>query len=281
MVAPEGGLDRGDAERDFDPLAAFSQPHRFTVLDAFAPADPAQRVLQLRQSIFGYNQRDVLARGFRRAVSEQPLRRRVPAGDGAVERRRDDGVVGGFDRRAEQLLPLGMMVARRYGAAMLLYLLLERGGLCIDFLDRMRKRAREHAGLAACIDRNGGLPLAGHPLNGFGQPDDRAGQRPRDQQRQHGRGQHRDRSDQKRGVPDACSRRHDHGVRGGFDDRRPIRSRPAGQARTLSRLDRPAWSGTISALPCFAPACAARCGKSAFQSLGLPSSAPNSRERSG
>ena len=70
---------------------------------------------------------------------------------------------------------------------MILDLLLERGGLGVDFLDRMRKRAREHAGLAACIDRNDGLAFAGHPLNGFGQPDDRPGQRPRDQQRQHGR----------------------------------------------------------------------------------------------
>ena len=105
---------------------------------------------------------------------------------------------------------------------MLLHLLLERGGLCIDFLDRMRKRAREHTGLAACIDRNDGLAFAGDPLNGFGQPDDRPGQRSRDQQRQRGGRQHRDRSDQKRGVPDACSRRHDHGVRGGLDHRDPF-----------------------------------------------------------
>ena len=45
--------------------------------------------------------------------------------------------------------PLGMMVARRFGAAMLLHLVFERGGLGIDFLDRLRERAREHAGLAA------------------------------------------------------------------------------------------------------------------------------------
>ena len=73
------------------------------------------------------------------------------------------------------------MVARRYGAAMLLNLVLERDGLCIHLLDRLRKRAREHAGLAARIDRNGGLALAADPLDGFGQSDDRPGQRPRDQ----------------------------------------------------------------------------------------------------
>ena len=61
-----------------------------------------------------------------------------------------------------------MMVARRYGAAMLLYLLLERGRLCIHFADCLRKRAREHAGLAACFDRNGNLLVTGHPLHGFG-----------------------------------------------------------------------------------------------------------------
>ena len=91
-------------------------------------------------------------------VSEQPLRGRIPAGDGAVERHRDDGVVGGFDRRAEQPLALGMMVARRFGAAMLLNLAVRaRRSLHSTSLDRLRKRARQHAGLAARIDRNGGL----------------------------------------------------------------------------------------------------------------------------
>ena len=36
-----------------------------------------------------------------------------------------------------------------------------------------------------------------------------------------------------------------------------------------------------SAAPCVAPTCVARCGKSAFQSFGLPSNEPNSRDRSG
>ena len=61
-----------------------------------------------------------------------------------------------------------------------------------------------------------------------------------------------------------------------------IHSEPARTAGANAiPLDRAAWSATISAPPCLAPTCAARCGKSAFQSLGLPSSAPNSRERSG
>ena len=115
-----------------------------------------------------------------------------------------------------------MMVARGYGAAVLLNLLLERGGLRIHLLDGFRKRAREHAGFAARIDRNGCFPLLGHALNGLGQPYDRPGQRSRDQQRQYGRGQYRDRADQKRGVPDAGGRRHDHGVRQGLDHREPF-----------------------------------------------------------
>ena len=61
-----------------------------------------------------------------------------------------------------------MMVARRLGAAMLLNLPFEGGGLCVHFVDRLRKCAREHAGLAACVDRNGDLLVPGHPLHGFG-----------------------------------------------------------------------------------------------------------------
>ena len=61
-----------------------------------------------------------------------------------------------------------MMVARRYGAAMLLNLVLERNRLRVHFLDRLRKRAREYAGLAACIDRNGDLLVTSHALHGFG-----------------------------------------------------------------------------------------------------------------
>jgi len=53
-----------------------------------------------------------LTGGFRRRISKQTPGGRIPAGDGAVERRRDDGIAGRFDRRAEQALTLGMMVAR-------------------------------------------------------------------------------------------------------------------------------------------------------------------------
>ena len=113
MVAPEGDLIGEMLSETSIRWPLFRS--RTVSLSSMLSPQPIRRSasLQLRQPVFGYKQRDVLARGFRRAVSEQPLRRRVPAGDGAVERRRDDGVVGGFDRRAEQPLPLGMMVARR------------------------------------------------------------------------------------------------------------------------------------------------------------------------
>ena len=125
-----------------------------------------------------------------------------------------------------------MMVARRHGAAMFLDLLLEGCGLCVDLLDRFRKRARQHAGLAACIDRNDDLALAGYSLNGLGQPHDRPGQRSRDQHRQYGRAQHRDRTDQKRGIPDARSRRHDRGVGDGLDDANPFGAGQEGRGKS-------------------------------------------------
>ena len=192
------------------------------MLDLLAPADPAQGVFHFRQPLGRHDQGDVISHGFRRAVAVQALRRLVPSGDRAVERHGDDGVVGGFDRGTEEMLAFGVAVARGFGAAMLGNLLLEREGFCIDLLDRIRERAREHTGLAAGLDGNGDLAVPGRSLNGFGQPDDRPGQRPRDQQRQHGRAQHGDRPDQQRSIPDDRGRRHDHGVGGGFDDAKPL-----------------------------------------------------------
>ena len=97
--------------------------------------------------------------GLRRAIAVQALGGQIPAGDGAVERLRDDGVVGRFDRGAEQALALRMVVARGFGAAMLLDLALERGGFCLDLFDHPGEGARQHAGLAARIDRNGGCAV--------------------------------------------------------------------------------------------------------------------------
>ena len=121
-----------------------------------------------------------------------------------------------------------MMVARRFGPAMLLNLPFEREGFCVDLLDRLRERPRQHAGLAARVDRYGDLAVAGGSLDGLGQLHDRPGQRLRDQRRQRRRAQHRDQADEKRRIPDARGRRHDDGVGDGFDHTNPF---DAGQKR--------------------------------------------------
>ena len=54
---------------------------------------------------------------FVRGVAEQPLGGAVPAGDGAVERLGDDGVIGGFHHRAEQPFPHLVLVAGERGFA--------------------------------------------------------------------------------------------------------------------------------------------------------------------
>ena len=224
--------DGGKAERDLDRRAVLAQPHRFVVLDAFTPADTAQRVIHLLQPVLGHEQPDAFAGGFRRRISEQAARGRIPAGDGAVERRGDDGVVRGFDRGAEQALAFRMVVARRDGAAVFLDFAFERDGFGVGFLHQMRERTRQHAGLAARVDRDRGRTVARRRLDRPGQLDDRPGQRSRDQQRQHCRAQHRDQSDGDRALPDRLRRRHDDGIRHQFDDRQSTCCRRAGPEPT-------------------------------------------------
>ena len=161
MVAPEGALI-GEMLSETSTGLPFFRRRTVSLCSMLSPQPIRRRVSWTSGSrSAGTMQRDVLAHRFRRGISEQAFGGRIPAGDRAVERHRDDGVVGGFDRGAEQALALGMMVARRYGAAMILNLVFERGGLGIRFAHHLRKRARQHAGLAARIDRNGGLAVAG------------------------------------------------------------------------------------------------------------------------
>ena len=218
-----GRLDRGNAERDLDRGGRPCAGVPFRCARCVSP-QPIRRSVSCTSGSRSVGTSSVMflpaasaaEYPYSRSAAEfQPVM--VPSSDVVMMASLED-----FDRGAEQPLALGMMVARRDGAAMLLNLLLKRDGLRIDLPDRLRKRARQHAGLAASIDRNGDLALSGHPLNGFGQPDDRPGQRPRDQQRQHRRDNTAIGSDQKRGVPDARRRRHDHGVRGCFDDADPF-----------------------------------------------------------
>src|SRR5258708_12708259 len=108
-----------------------SPSHGFLVSDPFAPADPAQDVATLFLAVGGHDEFDVFAARFRRGISDQALRGRIPAGYGAVEGFRDDGLVGGFHRRAEQPFARRIMISRGFGAAMSLDLALQRGGFCI------------------------------------------------------------------------------------------------------------------------------------------------------
>ena len=201
MVAPEGDLIGEMLSETSIGLPSLRKRVRFVVLDALAPADPPQRILHLGLPLrSGTRMRDALARGLGCGVAVQTFGGGIPAGDGAVERQRDDGVVGRFDRRAEQALALGMMVARRDRAAMLGNLAFERDRLCVHL---RRSPARMHA--RARRSRRRHRPewrpcRCGRALNRFGQLDDRPGQRSRDQQRQRGRAQHRDQADGNRAV---------------------------------------------------------------------------------
>ena len=273
--------DRGDAERNLDWSAIVAQPHRFVVLDRFAPADPAQDVPHLGQPLGRDDQIDILPDRFRRGKSEQPFGRRIPAGDVAVERFRDDGVVGGFDRGAEQTLALGKTIAGCFGAAMFLNLVFERDGFCIGFAHRPREGARQHAGLAGCIDRNGGRAVAAGAFDRgvnctIGRVNDRATSTANTAA--HNTAIRPTRAEV---FLDRCGRRHDDGVRGGLDHRDPFiagqngrRERDSARPSVLIRHDMPdALRGCRATTPDE--------GKSLCQLVGLPSSEPNSRARSG
>ena len=188
--------DRGNAERNLDQAAIVAQTLGFVVLDGFAPADPAQDVTHLLRPVRRHDEIDALAHRFRRGISEQAFRSRIPAGDGAVEGFRDDGVDGGFDGGAEKPLAGGVVVARGFSAAMILNLVFERGGLRIHFAHHPGKGACEHPRFAARIDRDGGQAVAAGALDSRRQLDDRPGQRPCDEHGQCGRAQHGDQSDQ-------------------------------------------------------------------------------------
>jgi len=83
-----------------------------------AAAGPAKRVAY-RGPLFGWNDDvDIPACGFGRGESEQPFGGRIPARDDALQRFGDDGVMGGFDGRAEQTLAHGEPFTRGFRAPM-------------------------------------------------------------------------------------------------------------------------------------------------------------------
>ncbi len=66
----------------------------FVVFDPFAAADPVEDVVDLGAPVRRDDDIDGFADRFGGGEAEQLLGRPVPAGDGAVERLGDDGVVG-------------------------------------------------------------------------------------------------------------------------------------------------------------------------------------------
>ena len=152
MIAPEAALIGDMLSATSTEVPSLAQPHGFVLLDGFAPTDPADDVVDFAQPVRRHDQRDVPADGFCRGVAEQALGGRTPAGDQAVERLGDDGVVGGFHGGREQALAPGMVLARGLGAQMLDHLALQRDRLGVDLVHHARKGARQHAGLAAGVD---------------------------------------------------------------------------------------------------------------------------------
>ena len=136
---PRRGPDRGDAERDLDRAAVLAQPHGFVLLDAFAPADPAQMSCYLRRPIGRHDQFDAFCRPPLRAV--YPNRRSaagfqpvmVPSSDLVMMASLEDSHGG-----AEQAFARGVVVARGFGAAVFL---------------GPRVRARRSLALASLITR--------------------------------------------------------------------------------------------------------------------------------
>jgi hypothetical protein len=120
------------------------------------------------------------------------------------------------------MLAGSVMVSRRFGETMFPDLAFERRGFCVRFFHHARKRPRQHAGLAARIDRNSNWIAAADPLDRRRQLIDRPGQRIRNQRSQGSRAQHRDHSDQYRIALDRGRRRHEDGVRHQLDNRGPF-----------------------------------------------------------
>ena len=86
--------DRRNAERNFDRSAVLVEAQGLEMFDLLAPADPIEDGAELRAPVRRNDDVDGLADGFRRGISEQLFGGPVPAGDGAVERLGDDGVIG-------------------------------------------------------------------------------------------------------------------------------------------------------------------------------------------
>jgi hypothetical protein len=91
-----GGItDRRDAYRDVDQGAVLALAHGFEMLDRLPGAEVGDDPGLLFQTVRGKELRDLLPHHFGCGVAENSLRAPVPAGDPAIQRFADDGVIGG------------------------------------------------------------------------------------------------------------------------------------------------------------------------------------------
>ena len=168
------------------------------VFDPLAAADLLEDVANLGAAVRRNNEVDVPAHGFDRNEPEQALGGAVPAGDDAVERFGDDGVVGGFHDRAEKTFALGVEAA--LGSRLAAQLFEQPGQLALqgDIVDQEhcedetgRTKSVDPAGVKAQIEpgrvENSGQRDVVHPgAHHDHQPDVEHGMRspvPQDQQR--------------------------------------------------------------------------------------------------
>ena len=104
MIAARGVPDGRDGERDVDDRAVLPPPPRLVVVDLLAAADPVQDLRHVLDELGRHEHRDVPADDLLGRVAEDSLGPPVPARDDAVERLRDDDVVGRLDDGREPLV---------------------------------------------------------------------------------------------------------------------------------------------------------------------------------
>ena len=90
-------LDGRNGHRNLKSFSVLAHPHGFVMIHAFAPRNPRQDVLFLRQPLRRKEHQHRLTNGFPGWITEQFFRAPVPTHDHAIQRFADDGVVRRFD----------------------------------------------------------------------------------------------------------------------------------------------------------------------------------------
>ena len=105
--------DRRHGERDLDALTVLPDALGLEVLHALAPPNGREDGLQVVEALGRHETRDVLSDHLARRPAEEPLRRRVPARDDAVQGLRGDGVIRRLHERAQPRLHLFRLPPQR------------------------------------------------------------------------------------------------------------------------------------------------------------------------